>query len=97
MVDIILGTFGAFVMILGGLGAILCFQFWLAVVAFMVRWWWGLVVFFVPFGPFLFAITNWQAAKKPFLAGVLFLALAVSMFLLRAVVATFFSLDVPID
>lgn len=93
---IVLGSWGALVMVFAGLGAMLCFQIWLTVVAFMVRWWWGLVVFFVPCGGLVFAITNWQVAKKPFLAGVVCLALAVGMFVLRSFIATFFAVDASI-
>jgi hypothetical protein len=88
--NILSGSIGALMMALTGLGAVLCFQIWLTLVAFTVRWWWGLVVFFVPFGGLIFAITNWQVAKKPFLTGVVFFGLALGMFILRAFIETFF-------
>ena len=72
--NILSGSIGALMMALTGLGAVLCL-IWLARVAFMVRWWWGPVVVFVPFGGLIFAITNWQVAKRPFLTGVVLLGL----------------------
>lgn len=88
------GTFGSLIIFFCGIGAIVCLNLWLAIVAIMIKWWWGIIVLFVPLGNVVFAVCHWEVAKKPFLIGILFLVLSVGMFVLRSFVAIFF-LDVP--
>jgi len=52
---------------------------WLLVVAFKKSVWWGLGSLLIPFVSLIFAIMNWQVAKKPFLiqlAGVVLCVVA---------------------
>ena len=90
---LIMGDVGKTVMVFGNIIAALCFFIWLPVVAFMVRWWWGVIVFFVPFGSIVFAIKHWQIAKKAFLSGIVFLGIAISVFVSRAMIALFFTVS----
>ena len=89
LIKLIEGPLGASIMVLSGIVVILCCNFWLAIKAFSVKWWWGAVVFFVPFGAIVFACAHWQTAKKPIVTGILFFILASGMFILRSLVATF--------
>ncbi len=51
-------------------------QLWLVVRAFGVRWWWGLLVLFVPFAPFVFMARHWPRARRP--TGIILLGLALA-------------------
>ncbi|MBN1864402.1 MAG: hypothetical protein JW808_05840 [Victivallales bacterium] len=55
---------GALMMLAGGVGAIF-FGILLIVRAFETSLVWGLVYLFVPFGAFIFIITNWGKTWKP--------------------------------
>lgn len=61
---------GMILAILGLIG-ILVYGIILIVKAFQASIIWGLVYLFVPFGGFIFIITNWKEAGKPFLMQVL--------------------------
>jgi hypothetical protein len=85
MGDIILGPVGAAIMVIGGIGGILCFIVWLTISAFMVRWWWAPVVLFVPLGNIVFPVLHWKVAKKPVLTALMLFGIMFGMFILRAI------------
>ncbi len=55
---------------------------WLLLAAFQESFAWGLVCWFVPFGVFVFVITHWQDAAKPFGLSVLGTIIAIAGMLL---------------
>jgi hypothetical protein len=50
---------------------------WLLIVAFKTSIWWGLGCFFLPFVSLVFVILHWHDAKKPFLWGLVGVAMMV--------------------
>jgi hypothetical protein len=88
--------FGLFSFLMFVLSAVSLATFiWLVVVAFKNHVGWGLAVLFIPFAAIVFAIMNWDEAKKPFLGYlastvgffVVFIAMAGSMFGMAAQMA----------
>ena len=77
------GSPGALLNFAAGLVAVVILQVWLPALAFRVRWWWGLVALVPLVGPTLYSFWNWQAAKRPFVMGLLALISAVVLFKLR--------------
>ncbi|MCC6979986.1 MAG: hypothetical protein IT343_16830 [Candidatus Melainabacteria bacterium] len=57
---------GIILMILGLLANVAC-GIWMIVIAFQKHIGWGLAVIFLPFGLWIYAISDWKRANKPFL------------------------------
>ena len=74
-------SFLAIILVSSALIAIISMNIVLPVVAFCKRWWWGLIVLFIPFGGVCFTYYHWKIARIPFLTVVCALGFAVSIFI----------------
>lgn len=57
--------------------AVFASSIFLIIAAFRVSVLWGLVVFFVPFGPIIFAVCRWREAKVPFVINLISFCFAI--------------------